>query len=250
MSVVFCSFWAENMGGRLVRRLNSRKHPARSIMLNAQRVSLLVRARVLNPDDLLLSKQQLNFVSRFNTHPTYLSNCPQFNSKSSSVIRNPLSPRERNHLDTFLDENDIMIIDDDGLTFLDRFELNGLQVRTRASELKVKTCDSIVAGRFASANANESADFSDSEGGDNMFFGQVTHILKIDDDVFVKVAWFKQTDRDMVISMNQRQGLTAVRMRLRRRDHVWMHAAHLILQQHYLVGTVSASHDFFVIVKV
>jgi len=250
MSVMFCSFWAESVGGRLVRRLNSRKNPSRSIMLDAQRESYLARARVLNPEVLLPSKQQCRFVERFNNYPAYLSKCAQFQAKSSSVIRNPLSPRERKNFDKFLGESEIVIENDGDFTFLDRFYLNGLLVRTRVSERSVKTCDSIVAGRYASSDQANSEDFSDEEGGENLYIGQVTHIVKIEEEVFVNVAWFKHTDHSGVFSINQQQGLAPIRMKLHPLDHAWMFAGHLILQQHFLVGTVSQSQHFYVIVKV
>jgi len=238
----------------MVARLKSKKHPAISIMLDAQREGYLSRVRVLNPKHFLPSKQHSRYIERFSTHPDYLATQPNLITAKISEVKYSLNTAERKTLEAFIDNNSgpRELIDPSKRIFFSRFRLNGVVVRTLASERTIKTSDSVVCGRFGAG-----MDEDDEELEDDMFFGYVRHILRSRDggDVLVNICWFNLPGSADGIDDDQRCGLSPVACRLEE-PHVdesidsWINASSLAVQRHIVLGKMSSRDDFYVVVKI
>ena len=235
----------------MVSRLKSKKHPAVSIMLDAQREGYLSRERVLNPKLFNPSKQHQRYFERFSTHPGYLAQCATFVTNRSSEVKKSLNQMELNTLVDFIECNGpVRLEDSSNRVFYSRFTMNGITIRTLEFEKTIKTSDSVVCGRFG-----DGMDIDDEEIEDDLFFGYVRHILRSrdGDDVLVNVCWFNHSgDR---IDDDQRSGLSPIACRLEP-PHIdetidgWINASSLVLTQHIVIGKMSTRVDFYVVVKI
>ena len=124
-------------------RLHSKKHPALSIMKDYQRQDYIARERVLNPGIFSESKAQRRYQDTFTTHPLYLEKQPKIAVLDTSKVPNTLSRVAILELQNHASCYGMGLINMDDLQLYSKFSLNGIQIRTRESEMKIATRDSI-----------------------------------------------------------------------------------------------------------
>ena len=250
--VCYVSFWAETIGGRLISRVKSKKSPCVSIMRDWQRQSYLARQRVLHPEHFLETKQQTRYTNKFDTQPAYLSEHQEILLTESREIRSSLNLRQQRELKNFVEDHDLDPNLEPGndatehVVYYGAMVLNSMQVRTKESEVGLKTRDSVVCGRHC---VDGDSDDSDDEVRYEYFFGTVRHILEYGVEVIVYVDWFKVFG---TLGDDQLGGLAIIPVRTRSasmRSNGWIHANNLQLQQHVLVGKVTDPR-FYVVVKI
>lgn len=246
MYYIHSSFWAETVGGMLVRRLKSKKNPAVSVMNDYLRQECLNQQRLLKPHLFGKTKAQQQAIERVTTKPLYINKFPEVVVKRSNQVNVSLSRLQQTELKIFAKERDLDVGSTSVLEFYRSLTFNGIMVRTKDSEATLKTRDSIVCGRFHGARVDDD-DSKDIP--DQLIFGQVLLIAKLNDDVLCNVNWF-QTKSDVVFP-NERNGLEPVRVLIGRTRQMndWMFASTLAFQRHIIIGELRNRNICHIICK-
>ena len=226
----------------MIARLKSKKNPSVSILRDWQLQEYIARERILNPSLFLASKQHKRYVEKFEYLPAYLNNEPEVILHERHVIANvSLTNNEAKELKSFVVDLGIMAVEEDeegdGLVFYDRFVLNGMSVRTEASEAQMKTMDSLVCARFTVGESDDSDEDAEVGRNEDLVFGHVRHILKYHDELLVCAGWFENIQGK--VTDDQRAGLDKIPVQRRRRGRAfndWVRACDLALQKHLRVG--------------
>ena len=230
--------------------------------------------------------EQQRLLERLNSHPLYINKNPRMTVKSSDRVRVSLPNVAVIELGLYGNNYDLDGLSEDDLEFFSTFALNGIKVRTKDSEIGLKTRDSIVCGRFkvdgdSSSSSSSDSDMSDTDSDcdtsdsdvdrkmekkverrkerrqekkkerkEEVFFGQVLYIAKLDEDILVNVNWF-QTNRTDEVTEDERNGLAPVRVVIGRTRPMnnWISASSFAFQQHILVGYIINGNICHIICK-
>lgn len=238
MSVLIClyyidSYWAEAAGGEFISRLsNNRKHVEYSMMADYRERAFVTMVRTLYPEVLQGAQKSKRYDNIFSDHPAYLSSTPRCELKKKLKSRE-LKINEHEMLERFLRDNNYEIGGDEFLsecTFHAKAVINNITVSTVAMENGNVTCDSVICGRY------------DDDDCEEYFFGQVQHIVALEDETFLCVDWFHVPD----LEQEQLMGLSIIPAKMTvdsQRQQKWIPVASILLQQHILVKESTDSGD-------
>ena len=208
------------------------------------RQEFLARQRILYPHLFPSSSKQQRYQESFSRHPKYLSTgAAELEFKDSREMKSPpvMTQQELRLFGQYLRFNGSRAtINFEDWKFYTSVQSNCVTIRTQASEVRIKTRDSIVCCKFHVPSPVMS----------RYYFGVVKHIArnKLDGaEALVCVRWFKNLNPDGCVSEDQRAGLEVVPCGEMRQDQMWTEVSCLELQNHVVVGDVNNRHEHFLV---